>query len=180
MEEHIINLLILLIPCCAIVLIVYVIITNFFDNEEKRRTQELKKTLGVENSKTLLPIRLQAYERLILYLERTHPNNLLQRVSGHQISVSEYREILVRTIRSEFEYNLSQQLYISNESWKIAITAKDQVIQLIHQIAMKLPNDVSGIELSKALFSYIFETNENEFPTNVAIEFIKEDVKTLF
>jgi hypothetical protein len=180
MGQYIFQLLLIFIPSLLMFGIVYYLVSNFLDNDENRRNIELKKIIASESSKVTLPLRLQAYERVLLCLERMHPNNLLHRESPQQITVAEYRERLVKNIRTEFEYNLSQQLYVSAESWRIAQNAKDQTIQLIHQLAMKIPAEASGIELSKLLFNYIFETDPEVFPTQIAINFLKEDVKNLF
>ena len=180
MGQHVFQILLIVIPTLMMGGIVYYLVSNFLDNDENRRNIELKKFIASESTKVTLPLRLQAYERILLCLERMHPNSLLHRESPQQITVAEYREHLVKNIRTEFEYNLSQQLYVSTETWRIAQNAKDQTIQLIHQLAMKIPSEAPGVELSKLIFNYVFETDPEVFPTQIALNFLKEDVKNLF
>src|SRR5690348_6293426 len=92
---------------------VYIIVRSFIDDENKRRNQEINKTLLFEQRKVSLPLRLQAYERILVFLERIHPFSLLQRVYIPNMLVGEFQLELIKAIRVEYEYNLSQQMYIN-------------------------------------------------------------------
>ncbi len=158
---------------------VYLIVTTFIGDENERRKMELNKTLVFEQRKVALPLRLQAYERIIVFLERIHPFSLLSRVYQPNMLVTEFQLELIKTIRIEFEYNLSQQIYINSDSWQMIATAKEETIKVINLFASKMPDDADGSELSKAIFSYYMETRQ-EIPVQVAINFVKDDVKSLF
>lgn len=158
---------------------VYLIVKTFIDDENKRRSQELSKMTMTEHRKISLPLRLQAYERIIVFLERIHPFSLLQRVYQPNMLVTELQLELIRTIRAEYEYNLSQQMYISNNSWQMVTTAKEETIKLINLFASRMPDDMDGIELNKAIFNYYMQSDK-EVPVQIAINFVKDDVKTLF
>ena len=86
---------------------------------------------------------------------------------------------LVKTIRLEYEYNLSQQMYINDDAWQMVATAKEETIKIINMFASQMPDETDGIELSKAIFNYYMQTNK-EVPVQIAINFVKSDVKTLF
>lgn len=86
-------------------------------------------------------IKLQAYERMTLFLERIKPTNLVQKFDNH-LSVKELSFLLERNIVEEFEYNLSQQLYIKEESWENILTSKNNVLHLIQQTVGDNPKSV--------------------------------------
>ncbi len=158
---------------------VYMIVKTFLDDENSRRNQEINKTLLFEQRKVSLPLRLQAYERIIVFLERIHPFSLLQRVYAPNMLISELQLELVKSIRLEYEYNLSQQMYINDDAWQMVATAKEETIKIINMFASKMPDETDGIELSKAIFNYYMQS-EKDVPVQIAINFVKSDVKTLF
>lgn len=158
---------------------VYLIIQTFINNENERRKQELNKALLFEQRKISQPLRLQAYERIIVFLERIHPFSLCQRVYQQNMLLPEFQLELIKTIRIEYEYNLSQQMYINSDSWQMVSTAKEETIKLINSIASQMPDDMDGVELSKAIFNYFIQSNK-DVPVQIAINFVKDDVKNLF
>ncbi|HRH57452.1 MAG TPA: hypothetical protein PLS10_07360 [Chitinophagales bacterium] len=158
---------------------VYLIIKVFLDDENNRRKQEINKAVLFEQRKVSQPLRLQAYERIIVFLERIHPFSLLQRVYQPNMLVPELQLELVKTIRMEYEYNLSQQMYINEDAWQMVATAKEETIKIINTFASKLPDDADGMELNKAIFNYYMQTQQ-EVPVQIAINYVKSDVKNLF
>lgn len=177
--ETVLEILKFTIPSIIILLGAYFMLGSFFEEEGKKRSYDLRRFLAIENGKIALPLRLQAYERLIVFLERIHPNSLITRVRNSQMTSSDLQLVLIQSIREEYEYNISQQLYISKESWMMIIMAKEEMIKLINLIGAKLPPESSNLELTKAIFDY-FITTDQEFPTQLAINFLKEDVKAIF
>lgn len=158
---------------------VYYIIKLFIQDENKRRNQEINKTLLFEQRKVALPLRLQAYERIIVFLERIHPFSLLTRVYQPNMLTAELQLELIKTIRLEYEYNLSQQMYINDDAWQMVATAKEESIKVINLFASQLPDDADGSELNKAIFNYYMQSDK-EVPVQVAINYVKSDVKKLF
>lgn len=158
---------------------VYMIVKAFIDDESVRRNQEAGKKLKYEQHKIALPLRLQAYERIIVFLERIHPFSLLPRVYQPNMLVAELHLELVKSIRAEYEYNLSQQMYINDDAWQMVSTAKEETIKVINLFASKMPDDADGAELNKAIFNYYMQT-EQHIPVQLAINFVKKDVKKLF
>lgn len=146
---------------------VYLIIKIFLDDENTRRKQEINKSILFEQRKVSQPLRLQAYERIIVFLERIHPFSLLQRVYQPNMLVPELQLELVKTIRMEYEYNLSQQMYINDDAWQMVATAKEETIKIINTFASKMPDDADGMELSKAIFNYYMQTQQ-EVPVQIA------------
>ncbi len=158
---------------------VYMVIKTFLENESDRRKLEVNKALLFEQRKVSLPIRLQAYERIIVFLERIHPFSLLQRVYVPNMLVAEYQLELIKNVRAEYEYNLSQQMYINNDAWQMVTTAKEETIKVINLFASKMSDDADASELHKAILSYYMQSDK-EVPVQIAINFVKDDVKHLF
>ncbi len=158
---------------------VYLIIRIFIDDENTRRNQEINKVILFEQRKISLPLRLQAYERIIVFLERIHPFSLLQRVYLPNMLVSEFQLELIKSIRLEYEYNLSQQMYINEDAWQMVATAKEETIKIINMFASKMPDETDSSELNKAIFNYYMQSGK-EVPVQIAINFVKSDVKNLF
>jgi hypothetical protein len=129
---------------------------------------------GSESQKVLIPLRLQACERFVLYLERINPNNLLLRVSHSGLGLHEYQALLVRTIREEFEYNLSQQLYISQGTWELIRNAKEESISLVNRAAEGLPQGSAAADLPRAILDLAME--RGKLPSAIAIDAVKREL----
>ncbi len=161
-------------PSIFLLILCYMMLSNFMDNEEKRRLYFLKK----ETQKSALPIRLQAYERLSIFLERITPDRLLVRVSSKDLTVKQYQNVLSHAIRTEFEHNLSQQIYLSDEAWRMIVTAKSATVGIINNVAEELDAASEGVELSKRLLNRVMEMDS--FPTKKALAYLKAEVKKNF
>ncbi len=161
-------------PAIFLLILCYLMLSNFMDNEEKRRLYFLKK----ETQKSALPVRLQAYERLSLFLERISPERLLVRVHSDNLNVREYQTLLTEAIRSEFEHNVSQQIYISDEAWKLVVNAKSATVGIINTIANEMNGKDNGLTLRKAILNKTMEM-EN-FPTKGALRYLKAEVRKNF
>lgn len=172
--ETFIDILKITIPALITFLAVYVVLNKFMDNEHKKRMFEYRK----ENQKLLTPVRIQAYERLILFLERITPVNLSNRVYKNGMSARMMQTEMLKNIRSEYEHNLSQQIFISSEAWIHLKNAKEEVIKIINVAATKAPNDADGISYTKAIYAIMKEMNAN--PTEQAMEVIKKEVQRYF
>jgi hypothetical protein len=177
--SDILELLKYTIPSLVTLAGVYYIIQLFINDENARRNQEINKSLLFEQRKVSQPLRLQAYERIIVFLERIHPFSLLQRVYQPNMLLTEFQLELIKTVRLEYEYNLSQQMYISNDAWQMVATAKEETIKLINSFGSQIPDDKDGIELSKAILNYYMQS-QKEIPVQIAINYVKDDVKNLF
>jgi hypothetical protein len=134
--------------------------------------------LIVEEQKIILPLRLQAYERLVLYLERITPNNLIMRLNRPELNAAQFQSLLVKTIREEFEYNLSQQLYISPKAWELVKNAKEETINLINQASSKLPENASSAELARVLFDQFL--GKEKLPVDRALDEVKQEIQKSF
>ncbi len=152
--------------------VAFIMMQKFYNSEESKRKFELIR----ENQKQALPIRLQAYERMVLLLERINPTQLLIRVAPTGSSKDDYATLLSHHIQTEFEHNLTQQIYLTAETWNIVLKAKNSTIQMIRKNAIR--EDVANAD--KMREAIMLELTETEAPSNIAISFLKEELKRVF
>ncbi|MBL0339498.1 MAG: hypothetical protein IPP71_00380 [Bacteroidetes bacterium] len=169
-----IDFLVYLAPSLLVFGTSYFLVKRFLDNEQKMKYAELKRTMD----NNLLPLRLQAYERIILFLERISPNNLLSRVYEPGMNVLVFHKELLLTIKTEYEHNITQQVYITNAGWAIVRTSRDELIKLINLSLGKCNPLSPGVELSKVIFETMMA--QEEYPIQNAIDQIKNEVHSLF
>lgn len=168
----IIELLSYTLPAIVTGLVAY----HFFDlhtkNEEGRRRYLLNK----EAQKNVLPLRLQAYERMSLYMERINPTKLLIRIAPLSNDKNDYENLIIAQIEQEFEHNLTQQIYMSDECWTIIVTAKNATIQMIRKSNMS-DRVESADKLREVLLNDLME---KQSPSNAALSYIKNEVGQLW
>jgi hypothetical protein len=152
----------------------YLTIKSFIKKEILQKELDIK----FETSKTLLPIRLQAYERMALFLERISPNNLLVRLSGRVTTVAEFQQLMLIEIREEFSHNLSQQVYMSDEAWINVKNAMNETVTLINLSSKELSAEATSLELSKRILELVL--TKNITPSEDALKFLKQEMRTTF
>ena len=136
-----------ILPSLVVFITAYLIIHSFLKRDDKKRQHELL----LLHQKEITPIRLQAYERLVIFLERIHPESLVLRENSSELNNQQLQQKLVTAIRNEYEHNLAQQIYVSAGLWKQIKNAKESIIQLINAEALQLVPTDSSLALSKAL-----------------------------
>lgn len=172
MEQQILNLLMYSVPSLITGGIAYYFFKEHTKNEDGRRRFLLKKELQVN----ALPLRLQAYERMTLFLERIKPSNLLIRVNPSSSIKEDYVYLIIQNIEQEFEHNLAQQIYVSEDCWKIINASKNATIQLIRKV-----NLMDKIENANMLREAVLtEMITRQSPSDTALLFIKEEVSELW
>ena len=155
-----------------VLIMAYFILDRFFRNAERKRYFEMKK----EAAKALNPIRLTAYERLALLLERLNPDSLVVRVQSPGMSAQMLHQALITTIREEFDHNVTQQIYVSNDVWLMVRGAKENLLQFINTVASQMPDNVPAVELAKIIIEKYNDT-ENATPIQAALEGLKREVR---
>ena len=161
------------IPALVVLLCTWLVMYKFYKNENDKRMFELKRAAQKEIS----PIRLRAYERLTLVLERTQPEHMLLNMDISGMSVVQIQQLLLRTIRLEFDHNLSQQIYVSPELWDKIILARDEVAAFVSEMAIKLPKDSTPMDYAQVLITAY--KNNGVTPHEEALEALKEEVGRL-
>lgn len=128
----------------------------------------------LKNLDIITPLRLQAYERFVLLLERISPENLVIRVNKTGMSSGELHSELLRAIRSEFDHNLSQQIYISHKAWEMIKNARSNMVHLINSTAEKVKPELPAINLSTSLLEATMRSEK--LPTADALIYLKEEL----
>lgn len=170
-----IELLKIIIPSGAVFAASYFLVKRFLDNEQKRREHELKKTAQSQ----ITPLKIQAYERIVIFLERLNPNSLVIRVNKNGMSSRQLHLELVSAIKSEYEHNLSQQIYLSDGAWKMVKNAKEEILQLVNISSSKVPSDANSSELAMMILN-ITSNLDKKLPTDLALEYIKKEIAQIF
>lgn len=174
MEEvtQVLNYVAFLLPAIVVGVVAYYFFKGHTANEEGRR----RYLIHLEAQKHILPLRLQAYERITLFLERIDPTKLLIRIKPFADEVSKYEELLATNIEQEYEHNISQQIYFSPECWNHIKSAKNATLQIIRQTAMN--EKVGDADKLREMVLTIYM--EEITPSQRAMAFVKSEVAELF
>ena len=173
-NEPILIILVALLPSVVVFLTAYHLLKHFLADRVKERMQDVRK----EDHKQVLPLRLQAYERLTLFLERISPGTLVLRVHKSNMSTRMLHSEAVATIREEFEHNVTQQIYVSDKAWAKVKQAKEETIRLMNLSYEQVGDKPSGTEFSQRVFENLGRLTHT--PSQEALVAIKEEVRRLF
>ncbi|MCX6352902.1 MAG: hypothetical protein NTX03_13740 [Bacteroidetes bacterium] len=168
------NLILVAIPMGIVTVLVVLMLGKHFENEAQKRKHEFH----ISSEKVVLPIRLQAYERLTLLLERISVQNIILRVKRPGMDAADLYSTLVHEIRAEFEHNLSQQIYVTPETWDAVQHAKEDTIKMINIAFNMLPEDASALDFSKVIFDQFMKMEHP--PSYTALLHVKREVVDLF
>jgi hypothetical protein len=173
---YLFDLLKTILPAIIVAGAIFLLFRQYLEKEQQRHLIELR----LDASKTTLPLRLQAYERLTLLLERISPSNILVRLSSGGQSAADYHRLLQQEIRAEFEHNFSQQLYVSPEAWANVKQAKENVLTMINRAfhGLSNPTQLRGTELAKRILEGLM-TDEAD-PTAQALAVVRSEAARLF
>ena len=155
----------------------YKIVKHYFDNQQKERLLQMKIDERKETLRVVTPIRLQAYERMVLFLERISPSSLVMRCYRQGMDSTQLRSTLADNIRSEWEHNLSQQVYISSEAWEYVRDAKEQMLSIVNASAQALDAEATPEALAGVIFASIAKDKN---PIDKAVEKLKAEIKERF
>lgn len=147
------DLIKLFIPAALVLYGMYLTVKLLLQREADRHHNEVKQRY----TETVVPIRLQAYERMVLFLERISPNHLLLRIGGQADTALDLQQLLLREIRDEYNHNLSQQVYMSQPVWEQIQSAMNDVATLINQASGDVRPDAPALDLSKRIFERIIQ-----------------------
>jgi hypothetical protein len=170
--ETFIDLIKILGPALIVLYAVFLMLRSF----QTARLDEIREMTRKQSADTVLPNRLQAYERMVLLLERITPSNLIPRLNNGQYTAQEFQQILIHEIRQEYQHNLAQQIYLSEQAWLYISTAVEDTVTMVNEVAMTLEDKATSLDLAKG----IFESGVTKETISQAISFIKKEVQTLF
>ncbi|ASU36826.1 DUF7935 family protein [Mucilaginibacter xinganensis] len=158
----------------GIVWIAFYLIKPYLDRDEKIQLLEFRKTI----SNQTLPLRLQAYERLVLFIERVNPANMLIRLNAPSYSAHELYSLIVDEIRNEYQHNITQQIYVSSRAWGVVKHVKEDTLGIINNSIKGAPENATGLELSKIILGSLSQLEDN--PYEIGAGMLRKDLEELF
>jgi len=170
-EEGVLQMFAYLLPAVVTGFVAFYFFRLHTKNEEGRRRFLLHK----DTQKNTLPIRLQAYERMALFLERIAIPSLVVRVAPKAADKNAYEKLLIQSVETEFDHNLSQQIYMTDECWNIIKAAKSAIVQQIRKAAMSETDSAD-----KFREDILTSTMEKESPSATALAYVKKEISDLW
>lgn len=172
--ETFLDILKYILPSLVVLLAVYFMIHAFLGHQGKSRDAEIRKM----DREAILPLRLQAYERMILFLERISPVQAIFRVKRADMNPVQLQASLIQSIREEYEHNIAQQIYISAEGWNQVKNAKEEIIRLVNTAFISMPDNATASDLAQTILEEWGRMEKN--PVQGAIDILKTEVRQLF
>ena len=164
----------ILVPASIVLYGAYLLVRMFIQKEINLKKLEVRS----KSIETLLPNRLQAYERMALFLERISPQNLLVRLSTTGMTSKEFHQILLSEIRNEYNHNVAQQVYMSEEVWNLIKNAKEDLILSINDAAGEMSMESTSLDLSRKIFEK--SINKQVDPIAHALTELKKEIQQTF
>jgi len=172
--EELIDLAKILAPAALVLYLAYLLVRSFLN----KQLEEVRYQIKQKGQETALPIRLQAYERVCLLLERVSPDNLIPRLNNAEYSAGQFRQILLTEVREEFNHNLSQQVYMSDEAWSYIKSAVEDTLSMINEAGNSVDPEEKSLALAKKIFDLSIERKPDMHTT--ALLSAKEEARKLF
>jgi hypothetical protein len=152
----------------------YLTITTVADKVLQKQKWESRN----KNTEIILPLRLQAYERMSLFLERISPANLLLRLTPSATSALELQQLLLNDIREEYNHNVAQQIYMSNNAWEQIGHAMNEIVADINKAASEVSAEAPPADLGKKIFAIVISREVQ--PTTLALRILKDEIREIF
>jgi hypothetical protein len=172
--DFIMELLKLILPSAIVFLTAYFILNSYLDNDYQKRVLEMR----MNNQGSVLPLRLQAYERLTLFVERISLQSLVMRTHQTNMTARDLQTAILKDIRAEFDHNISQQIFVTPQTWTMIKAVKEETVNMINHAAGTLPPQATSLDLSKAIFDFAAKNERN--PHGVALAMIRTEVEQFF
>ena len=169
-----VDFIMILVPASVVLYAMYLLVRSFIQKELELKKLEVRG----RSIETTLPIRLQAYERITLFLERISPQNLLVRLNIGPMTAKEFHQLLLNEIRNEYNHNVSQQVYMSEKVWELVSNAKEDLIVTINDASSSMGLESTGLELSKKVFEKTLEKDVD--PIAHALSELKKEIQRTF
>jgi hypothetical protein len=174
MGEALIEFIKILVPASVVLYAAYLLVRSQISKEVELKKLEVRG----RSMETVLPSRLQAYERMALFLERISPQNLLVRLTTSGMPAREFHQLLLNEIRNEYNHNASQQVYMSQEVWDMIRNAKEDLIMSINEAAGDVNPESTSLDLSKKIFEKAL--NKSIDPIAHALIELKKEIQRTF
>lgn len=168
------ELLKLIVPALIVFLTAYFVLNSYLENDYQKRLLEMR----LQNQNSVTPLRLQAYERLTLFVERISLQTIIMRTHQTGMTARDLHTAMLQDIRAEFDHNVSQQIFVTPQTWTMIKAVKEETINIINYASSNLPPQATGLDLSKAIFEALAASDRN--PHQVALQMIRTEVQQYF
>lgn len=172
--DVLLNILQFVVPSLVVFGVTYTMLQKMLDQNLKSKELDIKS----QKAELITPMKLQAYERLTLFLDRITPDQLVMRLAAPNMSAHQFKVELQRAISEEYAHNVSQQIYVSSQAWSLVKAVKEKVQNLIEVCYKDMNETSSATDLGKVIIQEVMERNENS--TRAAIEFLKKELDIVF
>ena len=172
--ELLIEITQIVLPAGLVLYGMYLVVKSFIAREMEYKHLEVRG----KSIETVLPNRLHAYERISLFLERISPQNLVTRLNSGEFSALEFQQILLGEIRNEYNHNVSQQIYMSDEVWSLVKTAKEELVMTINTSASEMENNSTSLDLAKKVLGKYMEKEID--PIEHALLYLKNEIRQTY
>jgi hypothetical protein len=163
----------ILIPASLVLYAAYLLVRSFLAKEIELKKLDIRS----RSIETVLPLRIQAYERMCLFLERISPQNLLVRLNPGAVPAREFHHVLLSEIRNEYNHNVSQQIFMSEQCWELIRNAKEDLVVTINDAASELNPEATSLDLSKKIFERVINKPD---PIAHALLEVKKEIQQTF
>lgn len=164
----------IVLPASVVLYAVYLVVRSFIIREIELKKLEVRS----RSIETILPSRIAAYERMTLFLERVTPQNLLVRLNNPDYKARDLQKVLLDEIRNEYNHNVSQQVYMSEEVWNLIKNAKEDLILMINDAASGMTPENTGIDLAKKIFHLTMDKKVDAMAH--ALSELKKEIQQIF
>lgn len=172
--EELTDILMGVVPAVVVGVIVYLLVGKFLKAEGDRHLMEIRR----ETVKFSMPIRMQAYERMVLLLERVDPVKSVNRVIQPNMTARQLQKRVLADIRNEFDHNITQQLYVSKNAWEEVKKAKEESLKVLAVTITRVPDDADAIVYTQVLIKVLAELDMANISDSV--ELVKREAKKIF
>jgi hypothetical protein len=171
---YLINILVYTVAGIGTVSVALYLIKPYLERDEKIRMIEVKRAITNQT----LPLRLQAYERLVLFIERVNPSNMILRMNATAYTAHELYSLIVEDVRSEYQHNITQQIYVSARAWGVVKHVKEDTLGIVNNAIRTLPETATGLDLSKTILGHLSQLEAN--PYDIGASMLRKDLEELF
>jgi hypothetical protein len=158
----------------AVIWVVFIFLKRSTEKELVVAQTSLKK----ERQKHFLPMRVDAYQRSALLMERIHPNSLIMRLHNPGLPAMKFQADLLQAIREEYNHNVSQQLFVSPQAWEMVKNSKEETIKIINLAGQQMQATSLATDLAAKVFEIVAEVGK--LPTEITVEFLRKELQELF
>jgi hypothetical protein len=164
----------ILIPGSLVLLGIYLTVDSLLKRQFEKSVLDMRS----QNTKVVLPVRMQAYERMAMFLERISAHNLILRVNQPNMTSAELQALMLQEIREEFNHNMSQQIYMSEVVWTLIRNASEEIISVINTSAQQVDPERPSIELARRIFDHLI--NQQGDSIQKAMSELKREIGVFF